>query len=203
MTKRKVYEIYIDKNGEKINPEDMNLLDFYPSEGPTGPTGSGDCENTVTFCCIATVPDGFSLSEDFDETLTSICWDFSDVNCCLETTVLDTIPNPCGDGTEISCSIEVQAVKLVGCARMVASAGPLTADTGLGNQCTVSCSTTTCVNQTLNYTCDSEPPCRPCFQVTSSINEFFLSEDECGRQILVVESCAFLEFIGCDECDCF
>ncbi|WLR42170.1 hypothetical protein LC087_15720 [Bacillus carboniphilus] len=192
MTKRKISEIYLDKNGQQIEPFEVTRSE------------NEDCSNTIFFCCIATVPDGFSLS--FDEPFTNFCFDFSDLSCCLENTTLNTIPNPCGDGTEISCSVDVQAVKLVGCARMLASVGSIVPnDTRNGTEtgCAVSCSTTTCVNQTLTFTCDAEPPCTPCYEVERSFAEFTLSTDECDREILIAEAIVYLNFIGCNDCDCF
>ncbi len=185
MSNKQVMRLCINGKGEKIDPDEFKIE-----------TQQG-CDNSINFCCTAVVPDGFVL--DF-ETLTS-CVDFSDLSCCLEARETTcNVPNPC-NGT-LTCPVEIQAVRLVGCARLYACSGPVSPVSGACSQtpgsCTINCETTTCVNQILAFTCGKTPPCEPCFEPIGSAFRFTLATDQCGRQILMVQGAASVRFIGCD-----
>ncbi len=175
--------LYIDSKGEVIDYLDLPVK------------SQQECDNTIKFCCIATVPDGFIIPSLIN---IAVCFDFSQLDCCIETR--DTtceVPNPC-NGT-LTCPVEIQAVRLVGCARMSAKGGELKPISGFSlNSCTVSCETTTCVDQIIGFTCGKIPPCKPCYEVLGGTVSFILTTDDCGRQILVVQAELPINFIGCD-----
>ena len=181
---KKEYTVFYNKKGEKVEPFEIKKKE-------------GECKNTIDFCCIADVPDGFTLDIKFLD----LCVDISDLKCCLETkTVETTVNNPC-DG-ELTCLVDIQAVRLVGCVRVTASTGPLKAIKNpfiFEDNCAISCDTTVCVDQILDFTCDQIPPCDPCYEVVAVGAVFVPFIDECGREAVKVEGEMFLDFIGCDE----
>ncbi|MEW9502478.1 hypothetical protein [Jeotgalibacillus marinus] len=178
--------VFYNNKGEKVKPFEIDIR-------------QDECQNFIDFCCIADVPDGFTL-ETIDPVLTDICPDFSALKCCLETQKIETTVNsPCDE--ELTCLVDLQAVRLVGCVRITANTGPLIPNQTpfLENNCTVNCGTTVCVDQILAFTCDQTPPCVPCYKVIALAAFFVPFIDECGREAVRVDGRIFLDFIGCDE----
>ncbi|WP_214483118.1 hypothetical protein [Bacillus sp. SM2101] len=178
------FSFAIDKNGEAINPMVVEQQD--------------ECNNVISFCCTSVVPDGFLLP-----TIDQLCisFDFSDLDCCLETfQSTGVVNNPC-NGT-LECPIDIEAVRLVGCARMHANFGELKPKKGItlnisNTPCTICCDTTTCVDQIIDFTCGQKPPCRDCFDITGFIPSIDLTTDPCGRQIVILKVDLVVDFTGC------
>ncbi|MCG8538372.1 MAG: hypothetical protein MJA82_00340 [Clostridia bacterium] len=178
------FHVYLNKKGEIVDYTDIQFEEKI------------ECNRIIKFCCISTVPDGFIL--DFNPRNFAICLDTSELSCYLETkTTTCEVTDPCY-GT-LKCPVDIQAVRLVGCSRLLVNYGHITPISGLGStKCSICCNTTTCVNQVIGFTCD-KTLCEPCFDIFGSAISFSITTDNCGRQAVVVEFFAFVEFI---ESDC-
>ncbi|OEH94239.1 hypothetical protein [Bacillus solimangrovi] len=169
------------------------------TKDPCPPTPD-ECDNIITLCCTTTVPDGFVIGDDLDKVCIAI--DKSELDCCLEpfeTTA--EVDNPCNG--KLICPVTIQAVRLVGCARMHVNVGDLMPVDGFilypePQACTVCCDTTTCVNQIIDFTCGQVTPCEGCFDFTGVFVECKSGTDDCGRQTITVQVTLVVEFIGCD-----
>lgn len=180
------FNVYFNKKGEIVDYSDIQLEEKI------------ECNRAIRFCCISTVPDGFIL--DSDITNFAICLDISDLSCCLETkTTTCEVTDTCY-GT-LKCPVDIQAVRLVGCSRLLVNFGDITPiSSGLGpTKCSISCNTTTCVNQIIGFTCDKTLPCEPCFDIFGAAASFSITLDNCGRQAVSLEFFAFVEF---NKSDC-
>ncbi|MEW9503099.1 hypothetical protein [Jeotgalibacillus marinus] len=154
-----------------------------------------ECVNVISFCCTSVVPDGFMIESEDDP---CIALDFSELECCLETIeTTGTVVNPCNG--ELECPVFIEAVRIVGCARMHANVGPLNPISGMviNEPCSICCDTTTCVNQIIDFTCGQEPPCLDCFEITETTFDLALTTDPCGRQLVVINVQVGVEFQGC------
>ncbi|MFS1518615.1 hypothetical protein V1503_19440 [Bacillus sp. SCS-151] len=178
------YSLTVNSNGDVIPSLVVNQQD--------------DCDNVISFCCTSVVPDGFRLPS-----IENICisFDFSELDCCLETfETTGVVNNPC-NGT-LECPVDIEAVRLVGCARMHANFGELKPIDGItlnisNTPCTICCDLTKCVDQIIDFTCGQKPPCRDCFKVDGYDVVTELTTDFCGRQIVVLNVDLVVEFTGC------
>ncbi len=175
------FYVYFNKKGEIVDYADIQFEEKI------------ECNRTIKFCCISTVPDGFIL--DFNNNF-AICLDTSDLSCCLETkTTTCEVTDTCY-GT-LKCPVDIQAVRLVGCSRLLANFGDIRPISGIGSNCSICCNTTTCVNQVIGFTCD-KTPCEPCFDIRGSAISLSITNDTGGRQAVVIEYFAFVELVKSD-----
>lgn len=169
--------------GERVDPDEVPVR-----------KAKNKCNRIINFCCTSTVPDGFYIEKLM---LVGLCVDVSEINCCLEN-MQDKVkvPDPCND--MLRCPVDIQAVRLVGCAKIHVSVGALIPKSGVSDkECSVSCNTITCVDQVIAFTCGEKPPCKDCYKMRFIIGKIGLKRDKCGRQVVVVKAKAFLEFTGC------
>ncbi|NDI33853.1 hypothetical protein [Chengkuizengella sediminis] len=181
------YKLFYNSEGEKVDPFEIEIRE-------------DECQNFIDFCCIANVPDGFFKPDFTDPTLEDFCIDISELKCCLETQKVEaTVNNPCNG--ELTCLTEIQAVRLVGCVRITANTGPILPIQSpfAVDSCTVNCSTTVCVDQILDFTCNQTPPCIPCYEIEAAGAIFAPLTDACGREVVRVQGRIFLKFVGCGE----
>ena len=186
----KEYTVCYNNKGEKVESVEIE-------------TKQEECQNFIDFCCIADVPEGFTLDPLVNPNLTDFCVDLSALKCCLETKTVETrVENPC-EVRDLNCLVDIQAVRLVGCIRVTANIGPLIPNqppfAGRTTNCTANCNTTVCVDQILNFTCDQIPPCDPCYEVRFTSASFGQFIDECGREAVRIAGQVVLDFVGCDE----
>ena len=205
--------LYFDEKGRKIPTLDLPIFE------------NGDCHPSVGFCCVAPVPEGFEIAA-LDPSLAHVCVDVSGVSCTVERQeVHATVDNPCNG--EIHVPVMLQAVRMVGCIRMLASAGPVSpispaptptptatpmptptpTSTPIihpsGSQCTVSCAQTVCINEVVGYLDDEEyMECMDCYEVRGSEFDLSLTYNACGHQEVLIMGRMYFEFTECDECDC-
>ncbi|HAQ08458.1 MAG TPA: hypothetical protein DCR24_13410 [Bacillus bacterium] len=157
------------------------------------------CDNFIGLCATAVVPDGYTfLFNPFRDF--RACTDVSELNCVLSREETEaTIPNLCGG--ELTCPVTIDAVRLVGCVRVLANLGdlrPKQSGPSTPFPCQLCFAETACVNQVIGYTCAEDACAEDCFVIP--FGELFVptvTTDGCGRQIVSTVIRLFVQFAGC------
>ncbi len=181
-----IYKAYYNSKGEEIKAPESQVNE------------TDTCKDTIDFCCIAPIPEGFVLSSSINPQLTNACFNTSELSCCLEKkTVECEVDDPCNG--ILTCPVDIQSVRLVGTLRITANIGPiLSLDEEFGGNCTANCFTAVNVDQIIAFTCNQKIPCVPCFKPVYILVIFIPIIDACGRPAVQIVGEVRVEFVGCE-----